>query len=295
MAIYAGLFLLSAATLLFEVNLTRIFSVAQFYHFAFMIVSLALLGFGASGTFLTLFHGLKERAPARTLPWLSLGFTLTAIGSYTLTLYVPFDSFRIAHEWRQGAVLALHYVALAAPFFCSGAAVGLLLAASPESANRTYAANLSGSAAGCLLVVVAPSLVGCAGTVLVAAALGLLAALIFQQRAASFAFYVSRFAQAIFALILICTAFRTPSFLEIQLSPYKSLSYATRKWSFGAGTAFRGWTSSSPPVSAVYLGRDFAAPLSRRPNEASRWMAMIYAPSVTFHLDSQPWRLRIVC
>jgi hypothetical protein len=55
MITYAGLFLLSAATLAFEVNLTRIFSVAQFYHFAFMIVSLALLGFGASGTFLTLF------------------------------------------------------------------------------------------------------------------------------------------------------------------------------------------------------------------------------------------------
>jgi hypothetical protein len=45
MITYAGLFLLSAATLTFEVNLTRIFSIAQFYHFAFMIVSLALLGF----------------------------------------------------------------------------------------------------------------------------------------------------------------------------------------------------------------------------------------------------------
>ncbi|MCK4316318.1 MAG: hypothetical protein KAX24_11155, partial [Anaerolineae bacterium] len=90
MTIYAGLFLLSAATLTFEVNLTRIFSVAQFYHFAFMIVSLALLGFGASGTFLTLFPSLKERDSARTLDLLSWGFALTAIGSYALTLYVPF-------------------------------------------------------------------------------------------------------------------------------------------------------------------------------------------------------------
>ena len=96
---YAGLFLLSAATLTFEINLTRIFSVAQFYHFAFMIVSLALLGFGASGTFLTLFPRLRERDPARTLPWLSWAFALTAVGSYALTLYVPFDSFRIAHDW----------------------------------------------------------------------------------------------------------------------------------------------------------------------------------------------------
>jgi hypothetical protein len=50
-----GLFLLSAAALIFEINLTRLFSVAQFYHFAFMIVSLALLGYGASGTALALF------------------------------------------------------------------------------------------------------------------------------------------------------------------------------------------------------------------------------------------------
>jgi hypothetical protein len=233
MTTYAGLFLLSAATLAFEVNLTRIFSVAQFYHFAFMIVSLALLGFGASGTFLTLFPRLKERDPAHTLTLLGWGFALTAVGSYVLTLYVPFDSFRLAHDWRQGAVLALHYVALATPFFCTGTAVGLLLAAQPERANHTYAANLAGSAAGCLLAVAVPSLVGGEGTVLLSAALGILAVLIFQQPATRFPFPVSRFTphvsrviQVALVLILILAALYLPAFLEIRLSPYKNLSYA---------------------------------------------------------------------
>ena len=54
MAANIGVLLLSAATLMFEITLTRLFSVSQFYHFAFMIVSLALLGFGASGTWLAL-------------------------------------------------------------------------------------------------------------------------------------------------------------------------------------------------------------------------------------------------
>ena len=238
MITYVGLFLLSAATLAFEVNLTRIFSVAQFYHFAFMIVSLALLGFGASGTFLTLVP--RRTVRLESLPYLSWGFALTAIGSYALTLYVPFDSFRIAHDWRQGAVLALHYVALASPFFCSGTAVGLLLAARPETASRTYAANLTGSAAGCLLAVVAPSLVGGEGTVFLSATLSILAALIFQHRAPRFTFHasrftphasritfhVSRFTQAAFAIALIFTALYPPAFLQIRLSPYKSLSYA---------------------------------------------------------------------
>ncbi|MDY6875460.1 MAG: hypothetical protein SWK90_04550 [Chloroflexota bacterium] len=226
MITYAGLFLLSAATLTFEINLTRIFSVAQFYHFAFMIVSLALLGLGASGTFLALFPNLKERDCARTLNLLSWGFALTVVGSYTLTLYVPFDSFRVAHDWQQGAVLALHYVALAIPFFCSGTAVGMLLAARPEIANRTYAANLTGSAAGCLLAVAAPLLVGGEGTVLLAAALSILAAIIFQYSASGITSRFSYFTQAALALILIFAALHLPSFLEIRLSPYKSLSYA---------------------------------------------------------------------
>lgn len=39
-SIWFSLFLLSAATLAFEIDLTRLFSIAQFYHFAFMIVRL---------------------------------------------------------------------------------------------------------------------------------------------------------------------------------------------------------------------------------------------------------------
>jgi hypothetical protein len=101
-------------------------------------------------------------------------------------------------------------------------------------------ANLTGSAAGCLLAVVAPSLVGGEGTVLLAAALSILAALTFQHRAprftshasrftphvSRFTFHASRFTQAALALILILAAFHLPAFLEIRLSPYKSLSYA---------------------------------------------------------------------
>jgi len=53
--VYLGILILSAAMLLFENTLTRVFSLTQSYNFAFMVVSLALLGFGASGSFLSLF------------------------------------------------------------------------------------------------------------------------------------------------------------------------------------------------------------------------------------------------
>lgn len=240
MVTYTGLFLLSAATLTYEITLTRMFSVTQFYHFAFMVVSLALLGFGASGTFLSLFPGLKEHDSVHTLPYLSWGFALGAVGSYALTLFVPFDSFRIALDWHQGAILALHYVALALPFFCSGAATGLLLATQTERASRTYAANLIGSATGCLLAVTLPSLVGGEGTVLLSAALASLAALMLQipnityqkpnarprPLTSRITHHASRLLSVALALLLTITAIWTPAFFTIRLSPYKSLSYA---------------------------------------------------------------------
>src|SRR2546430_572099 len=58
---FAGLFLLSLATLLLELALTRIMSVSLWYHFGFLVISTALLGFGVSGVTLALWADLRER------------------------------------------------------------------------------------------------------------------------------------------------------------------------------------------------------------------------------------------
>src|SRR5437879_7899826 len=58
---FAGLFLLSLATLLLELALTRILSVSLWYHFGFLVISTALLGFGVSGVTLALWADLRER------------------------------------------------------------------------------------------------------------------------------------------------------------------------------------------------------------------------------------------
>jgi len=219
--------ILSAATLALEINLTRLFAVAQFYHFAFMIVSLALLGFGASGTLLALLPKLRARNPAQALTWACWGFCLTAIGAYLLTLYVPFDSFRIALDGRQWGVLALHYLALSTPFLCSGWAVGALFTAYPDQSRRIYGANLTGSAMGCLLAVVLPGWVGGEGVVLTASALGVAGALVcvwarLQGRSTG---TLVRMAHAATVLLLLGIALFRPAWFEVALSPYKSLSY----------------------------------------------------------------------
>jgi hypothetical protein len=174
-----GLALLSAAALAFEITLTRLFSVTQWYHFAFLAVSVALLGYGASGTALSLVPRWTHPPTARRTSILAVLFSAAVIGAYLGLNYLPFDSYRIAWERIQILYLILYYLALAAPFLCAGLATGLLLAAYPHLASRLYAANLIGSALGGLLPLLAIPLAG-EGAVLILSALGLLAALVFR-------------------------------------------------------------------------------------------------------------------
>ena len=237
-----GLFLLSAATLLFEIDLTRLFSVAQFYHFAFMIISLAMLGFGASGTLLALFPRLGRRRPQVTLTLLALTCGLTSVGAYALTNLLPFDSFSIAWDRRQALILALHYLVLATPFFCSGAALGLLFALRPQSVGRIYATNLAGSAAGCLLALLAPAWAGGEGVVLLGGLLGGLAALLLAGTIPEGRRYL-RGAASVWMLGCLAALVRLPTPLALRLSPYKGLSYALQYP--GARITYRSWNGFS--------------------------------------------------
>src|ERR1017187_4182611 len=63
----AGLALTSFAALLLELGLTRLFSVVLFYHFAFLAISIALLGLGAGGVFAYLKKRWLRRFETRAL------------------------------------------------------------------------------------------------------------------------------------------------------------------------------------------------------------------------------------
>ncbi|MGC9522419.1 MAG: hypothetical protein ACP5HG_11135 [Anaerolineae bacterium] len=245
--VMAGLFLLSAATLTFEITLTRLFSVAQFYHFAFMIVSLAMLGFGASGTWLVVWPRWGRRHPRLTLTGLAVAYGVCVFGAYFFINTVPFDSFSIAWDVRQVVVLVLHYLALSLPFFCSGAILSLLFALYPASVGSLYAVNLSGSALGCVMALVLPNWVLGEGPVWISGGLGGCTAFLLSLRAGHTArpavgelgasgtsstrvrfLHVRALriaALLLFAFAVLLVLWR-PAFAELMLSPYKALSYA---------------------------------------------------------------------
>lgn len=177
---YVGIFLLSLATLLLELALTRVLSVALWYHFGFLIISTALLGFGASGVVLSLWPWLRERvALDRALTLLALTFGVLTITCFWLMQHIPFDPFSLLTNHNQIFFMPLYYLILAVPFFCSGLALALLFTRGLGQINRLYACDLFGAGVGCAALVVVMPKFGGSGSVIVAAALGVLAAAVF--------------------------------------------------------------------------------------------------------------------
>src|SRR4030043_463669 len=114
--IFLVIFLCSLSSLAYEITLTRIFSVSLWYHFAFMVISIAMRGIGASGTVLTLYPRLKN------LSYIGLYSLLLGIGismSYILSNLIPFDPVRLSWEKMQLFYISLSSIALIASFMVS--------------------------------------------------------------------------------------------------------------------------------------------------------------------------------
>jgi spermidine synthase len=216
--LYLGLAAISAAALAYEIVLTRLFSIAHGYHFAFLAVSLALLGFGASGTVLAIAPRWSGGLSPGRLRRLSLAGSVTIVGSHLAANNVPFDPYRIALERGQLALLAAYLLALATPFLLLGLVQGLALTAWPDRAGRLYAAALGGSGLGCLLALGALSQVSGPRAVVLAALVAACGALAFGGRR------LGAVGPAAAAVALVLLLWQTPGWLDQRLSPYKPLS-----------------------------------------------------------------------
>jgi hypothetical protein len=141
---YAGLFLTTLSLLQLELFLTRIFSVTMWYHFAFMAISLAMFGLAAGAV---LVEVMKKRDAHRSLANIGLLFALSSAVCFTAQLYIPADP-----ESRL-AWTALAFVLISIPFVFAGMAVCVALTRFPTHTGSLYAADLAGSAAGCVLTI----------------------------------------------------------------------------------------------------------------------------------------------
>ena len=232
-----ALLLVSASVLSYQVLLVRTFSIGQWHHFAYMVISIALLGFGASGTMLSVLD--RQVKNAGTVPqqrasqsvWFSLSAVLFAVAlpvSFWLTQHVPFEPFLMLWDRWQLLYLGCFYLALFVPFFAAATAIGLVLTSESENCPRLYAFNLAGSGAGALLAVGLLSITSVAwalfGVVVLSQGAAVLALLDTSPLVERGRRRLLATVSVVIMAILTLTYVFSPT--SIRLSQYKGLSYA---------------------------------------------------------------------
>jgi len=173
----AAVFLQAAAILALELVLMRCFSVARWHHFSYLVIGAALLGFGASGTFLTF---LGDRLDRRFGLWafvLTLAFAVSVPLTFRLAEWLPLDVQYVLYSARQGGLLFAHDLLIFVPFFLGACVLGLSLMHFGERVHFIYGANLVGSGVGAAAATGAMFLMAPHRLLYPVAGLGLLAAL----------------------------------------------------------------------------------------------------------------------
>jgi spermidine synthase len=217
----AAIALLSAGAIAYELLLTRLFAITLWHHFAYMVISLALLGYGASGTFLVFARRFLLRHFGLSFAGLAAAFGVTAIGCFALAWRLPFNPLEVIWDWRQQLYLAVMYLTLALPFFAAASAIGLSLVARPAPIAAVYRADLTGAGAG------APAIVLAMFTLPPEDCLRLLAAGAFLSAALALAADGWRRLAFAAACLAVPAALAWPAaWLKPIPSPYKALSLA---------------------------------------------------------------------
>jgi spermidine synthase len=143
----------SAATLGLEVALMRALSISRWHHFAYLVISLALLGFGASGTWLALLGRRRGGNLIAWSRWLTLALAVSITLCYRLADALPVDLRYLVFSGEQALYLFTYQLLLFVPFLLAGLLVGTTLVRFSASVPLVYGANLLGSGVGPILAV----------------------------------------------------------------------------------------------------------------------------------------------
>jgi len=180
--LFLGIFALAFGTLLFEISLIRVFSFTIWHHFGYVVISTALLGFGASGTILAIRPTAGRTDLGSTLSRCALASGLTMVGALVLFAWIPLNPMALFDEPQQALVLLLYQVLAATPFFFSGLAVSLALRTGSARVDRLYFWDLMGGGLGCFGAVALMNWLTPPGVCVVAGAALAISAAIFATR-----------------------------------------------------------------------------------------------------------------
>jgi len=239
-----GVLLLNTFVLALEIAITRIFSVTMFYHFAFLAVSVALFGFGASGVVLYIWKKqLTGGNPFDRMGKLAALAGITGIGALWLSLSIPFNPHGQLGD--QFVNLLAIYLATSVPFFFAGLILALVFQVMAKYIARLYSLSLIGSALGALIIVPILQVAGGPGSVIAITSLGLLsAAAFFAGRSTDKSEVIPKVSKSnlavtiVIGVILLIGGFLNPYFPVIKITHAKGHTIDPEKIQYDEWNAF---------------------------------------------------------
>jgi hypothetical protein len=247
--------LVSAAALAYEILLMRLYSIVLWHHFAYMLISLALLGYGASGALLSFAQRAVHERFATLFGASATAFGVGAIVCFALAQRLPFNPLEVLWDARQPLYLLAVYLLLLVPFLCAGACVCMALSRFSPAIARIYGYDILGAGAGSLGIVAALFMLAPQDALRLVAALGPLAAAVAWLECGDGRRWPAWACVACAGLVAASpAAWTTP-----VMSPYKELSQTLRI----AGT--RVVEQRSSPLGLVSVVESAQVPLRHAP------------------------------
>ena len=255
--------LISACALAYEVLLMRLFSIIQWHHFAYMMISVALLGYGAAGALLTVVaHRLQSFAKAFVVS--AAGFGVFALLCFVAAQRLEFNPLELLWDPQQPLKLIVIYLLLFVPFGCAGFCICLALYRFPDQIGRIYSFDITGASIGAASIVLALFVMPALAALKLIACLALVAAGV----AAFVSGLGARWVVASLALSIV-PLLLPDIFTALSPSPYKELSQALR-------------------VKDTQVIAERSSPLAQLTVVESRLIPFRYAPGLSLNAPDEP-------
>jgi hypothetical protein len=216
--IFFVIFLCSFSSLAYEIALIRIFSISLWYHFAFMVISIAMLGIGASGTVLSIHQKFRNISNIRLYSlFLGVGISM----SYLISNQIPFDPMKLSWDKIQLLYIGLYYIILSIPFFFTGLIIATAFSCMSEKTGLVYGSDLLGAGIGSLGILYLMTIMTPDRAVFILSSIALTGSFVISRKRL-------KVISLSFILVNLSIFLFQPSFTNIRMSPYKGLQLALR-------------------------------------------------------------------
>ncbi|MCC6866218.1 MAG: hypothetical protein IT280_08690 [Ignavibacteria bacterium] len=215
-----GLMFISLSALMLEFTLIRVLSVSLWYHFAFMIISIALLGIGISGVTIIISKRIAKAEINSFLTITSIIYAVSIIASFSAINKIPFEPFSLLLDSSQFIYLPVYYILITLPFFLAGLIIGQLFTRFKTGINELYFYDLVGAGLSCFVFILVLPAFGGSGGIVFASILACLGTLLFGTQP-SRRKYFGMFGAMIMLVINGLFLINPETFLPIYISSNK--------------------------------------------------------------------------